>query len=198
VLRMFTDEELLSVRVPPKGYTRAKAESMWRARLLKEKIARNREAAKQRKANVQDQRERNIDEYYANKTYGPFGFIVADIGDSMYTTPDGKKRKVLTERARITMATFSTPPAERASDEWALKRTSRWHLVQWMKEEGINPEILRKWMREHPRLKGEKGRERIQDWEAMLAQEFGGRKSKLHSTGSWHKDHYGDYVFRGY
>jgi len=186
VLRMFTDEELLSVRVPPKGYIRAKAESMWRARLLKEKIARNREAAKQRKVNVQDQRERNIDEYYANKTYGPFGVTVTDIGDSMYTTPDGKKRKVLTGRARMTMATFSTPRAEWDDDEWALKRTSRWHLVRWMKEEGVDPQILRRWMREHPRLKGVKGQERIRDWEAMLAQEFDGRMSKLHSMGSWY------------
>lgn len=164
MVRMFTDEELASVRVPLSTKAR-------------QRIEHNREAAKRRK-----------DVYYANMTYGPFGFTVTDIGDSMYTAPDGKKRKVLTERARITMATFSTPRAEWAGDDWALKRTSRWHLVRWMKEEGVDPQILRRWMREHPRLKGVNGQERIRDWEAMLAQEFDGRTSKLHSTGSWYDD----------
>ena len=50
----------------------------------------------------------------------------------------------------------------------------------FMKEEGINPAILRDWMRRHPRLKGPKGRERIQEFEDLLTQTHGrlaGRKS---------------------
>ena len=109
-------------------------------------------------------RQQEIDEKHAYASYGPFATQVID-GPQW------------TRTALRTIGTFGAPYPE---DEIALKRNARYHLVMFMKEEGINPAILRDWMRRHPRLKGPKGRERIQEFEDLLTQTHGrlaGRKS---------------------
>lgn len=145
----------------------------------RQRIARSREGALGRRA----ARQREIDEKYAYTSYGPFATQVVD-------------GPPFTKRALTTIGTFGAPYPE---DEWALKRTSRWHLVKFMKEEGINPEILRDWMRLHPRLKGPKGRERIEQFENLLKEVYGGvpRRKQL---GHWHwyRDKDGDEVLRRY
>ena len=126
----------------------------------RQRIARSREGALGRA----EARQREIDEKYAYASYGPFATQVVD-GPQW------------TRTALRTIGTFGAPYPE---DEIALKRRSRYHLVMFMKEEGINPEILRDWMRLHPRLKGPKGRERIQEFEDLLTQTHGrlaGRRS---------------------
>ena len=119
----------------------------------RERIARSRAGALSRKA----ARQREIDEKYAYASYGPFASQVVD-GPQW------------TRLALQTVGTFGAPYPE---DEFALKRHARYHLVKFMEEEGINPAILREWMRAHPRLRGPKGRERVEEFEKLLKQVYG-------------------------
>lgn len=154
---LIPDEVMAGVRVPLSTRER-------------QRIARSREGVLGRK-DVQEflgarkaARQREIDEKHAYASYGPFATQVID-GPQW------------TSRALRTVGTFGAPYPE---DEVDLKRGARFHLVMFMKEEGINPEILRDWMRLHPRLKGPKGRERIREFEDLLTQTYGrlaGRKS---------------------
>jgi len=126
----------------------------------RQRIARSREGALGRAA----ARQREIDEKYAYASYGPFATQVVD-GPQW------------TRRALRTVGTFGAPYPENEVD---LRGPARFHLVMFMKEEGINPAILRDWMRLNPRLKGPKGRARIQEFEDLLTQTHGrlaGRKS---------------------
>ena len=134
----------------------------------RQRIARMREGALGRQA----ARQREIDEKYAYASYGPFATQVVD-------------GPTFTKAALATIGTFGAPYPE---DEWSLKRNYRWHLVKFMKEEGINPAILRDWMRLHPRLKGPKGRERIEEFEKNLKQVYGG-VPRRNALGSWRRDH---------
>ena len=133
--------------------------------------------------NAKAARQRAIDEKYAYESYGPFANAVAD-GPQW------------TKAALTTIGTFSVPYPQ---DEWSLKRNYRYHLVKFMEEEGINPAILREWMRLHPRLRGPKGRERVEEFEKLLKQVYGGvpRRKEL---GRWHsyRDKDGDEVLRRY
>ena len=127
----------------------------------RQRIARSREGALRRA----EARQREIDEKYAYASYGPFATQVVD----------GPR---WSDRALRTLGTFSTPYPE---DEVDLKRGARYHLVMSMWEEGVNPAILRDWMRAHPRLRGPKGRERVQAFEDLLRDIYGGaarRKSR--------------------
>lgn len=126
----------------------------------RQRIARSREGALGRAA----ARQREIDEKHAYASYGPFATQVVD-GPQW------------TRRALRTIGTFGAPYPENEVD---LRGPARFHLVMFMKEEGINPAILRDWMRLNPRLKGPKGRERIQEFEDLLKQKHGrlaGRRS---------------------
>ena len=159
---MISDEELSRVRVPLSTRER-------------ERIARSRAGVLARKdvqsflAARKDARQRALDEKYAYASYGPFATQVVD----------GPK---WTRSALQTIGTFGAPYPE---DEIALKRGARYHLVKFMKEEGINPAILREWMRAHPRLRGPKGRERVEEFEKLLKQVYGG--------GARRRDHVEDY-----
>lgn len=144
----------------------------------RQRIARSREGALGRAA----ARQREIDEKYAYASYGPFANAVAD-GPQW------------TKAALTTIGTFSVPYPE---DEWALKRNYRYHLVKFMEEEGINPAILREWMRAHPRLRGPKGRERVEEFEKLLKQVYGGVPRRK-ALGSWiDRAKGGGYVLRDY
>jgi len=165
---LFSDEELAHVPLPLS--TRQK-----------ERIARKREAAWQLRANAKAARQRAIDEKYAYQSYGPFANAVAD-GPQW------------TKLALTTIGTFSVPYPE---DEFALKRNARYHLVKFMEEEGIDPAILREWMRLHPRLRGPKGRERVEEFEKLLKQVYGGVPRRK-AMGQWYRDKDGDEVFRSY
>lgn len=127
----------------------------------RQRIARSREGALGRA----EARQREIDEKHAYASYGPFATQVVD-GPQW------------TRRALRTVGTFGAPYPE---DEVDLKRGSRFHLVMFMKEEGINPAILRDWMRAHPRLRGPKGRERVEAFEDLLKQVYG-RHARRKST----------------
>ena len=172
---MISDEELARVRVPLS--TREK-----------ERIARSRAGVLARK-DVQsflgarkEARQRAIDEKYAYASYGPFANQVVD-GPNW------------TRLALKTLGTFGAPYPE---DEFALKRRARYHLVKFMEEEGINPAILREWMRLHPRLRGPKGRERVEEFEKLLKQVYGGVPRRK-ALGSWiHRAHGGGHVLRDY
>ena len=149
----------------------------------RQRIARSREGALGRA----EARQREIDEKYAYASYGPFATQVVD-GPQW------------TRRALRTIGTFGAPYPENETD---LRGPARFHLVMFMKEEGINPAILRDWMRLNPRLKGPKGRERIQEFEDLLKQTHGrldGRKSMR--SRAWEdrsqRDKYGNYVLRDY
>ena len=119
----------------------------------RQRIARSREGALRRA----EARQQEIDEKHAYASYGPFATAVVD-GPQW------------TRRALRTLGTFGAPYPE---DEVDLKRGARFHLVMFMKEEGINPEILRDWMRLHPRLKGTKSRKLIIEFEELLHQPHG-------------------------
>ena len=169
---MISDEELARVRVPTS--TR--------------QIMRNRAAALARPgvqsflAARKAARQRDIDEKYAYASYGPFANQVVD----------GPR---WTRLALKTLGTFGAPYPE---DEFALQRNARYHLVKFMEEEGINPAILREWMRLHPRLRGPKGRERVEEFEKLLKQVYGGVPRRK-ALGSWiHRSSGGGHVLRDY
>lgn len=170
-----SDEVMAGVRVPLSSRERQRI-ARSRAGVL------GREDVKSFMSSRKAARQRAIDEKHAYASYGPFAQQVVD--GPQWTT-----------LALKTLGTFGAPYPE---DEFALKRNARYHLVKFMEEEGVNPAILREWMRAHPRLRGPKGRERVQEFEDLLRRVHGGAPRRK-ALGSWiDRDKAGDYVLRKY